>query len=94
MSPTAPLREMADASPNEKFRNANRLRRSLEPMGTPFLYAAFAGFPADYERACVEFERLRDHFLPPVPVLRTIDDRPRASRRRAARTTLVEAAAV
>ncbi len=50
------------------------------------------GRPADYERACVEFERLRDHFLPPVPVLRTIDDRPRASRRRAARTTLVTAA--
>jgi NDP-sugar pyrophosphorylase family protein len=54
------------------------------------------GRPADYERACVEFERLRDHFLPPTPVLRTIDERPTAPRRRVARRTLVvsEAAAV
>jgi len=45
------LNAMADASPSEKLREANRQRRSLEPMATPLLYAAFAGFPADYERA-------------------------------------------
>jgi hypothetical protein len=43
------LNSMAESSANEKFRNANRLRRDLEPMGTPFLYASFSGFPRDYE---------------------------------------------
>jgi hypothetical protein len=43
------LNSMAEGSSNEKFRNANLLRRDLEPMATPFLYAAFSGFPADYE---------------------------------------------
>jgi hypothetical protein len=45
------LNAIADASASAKLRDANRQRRSLEPMATPFLYAAFAGFPADYERA-------------------------------------------
>ncbi|HUQ27387.1 MAG TPA: glycosyltransferase 87 family protein [Usitatibacter sp.] len=45
------LNAMAESSANEKFRNANSLRRDLEPMGTPFLYASFAGFSADYERS-------------------------------------------
>ena len=45
------LNGIADASASVKLREANRERRSLEPMATPFLYAAFAGFPADYERA-------------------------------------------
>ena len=45
------LNEMADGSTNAKFRDANRLRRSLEPMATPFLYAAFSAFGTDYEAA-------------------------------------------
>jgi hypothetical protein len=43
------LNSMARSSTNEKFRNANSLRRDLEPMGTPFLYATFSAFPPDYE---------------------------------------------
>ena len=43
------LNAMAQASPSQKFRDANRLRRDLEPMGTPFLYATFSGFSPDYE---------------------------------------------
>ena len=43
------LNEMAKKSGNEKFRNANQLRRELEPMGTPFLYASFAGFSSNFE---------------------------------------------
>ena len=43
------LNSMAESSTNEKFRNANRLRRDLEPMGTPFLYASFSAFSGDYE---------------------------------------------
>ncbi len=45
------LNAMADSSGNPKLRSANRLRRDLEPMGTPFLYAAFSFFPRDYEIA-------------------------------------------
>ena len=45
------LNEMADSSANAKFRDANRLRRSLEPMATPFLYAVFSVFGPDYEPA-------------------------------------------
>jgi hypothetical protein len=45
------LNAMADASGSAKLREANRHRRSLEPMATPFLYAAFAVFPEDYRRA-------------------------------------------
>ncbi|MGZ6028509.1 MAG: glycosyltransferase 87 family protein, partial [Myxococcaceae bacterium] len=45
------LNAMADSSGNEKLRDANRLRRNLEPMGTPFLYAAFSVFSMDYETA-------------------------------------------
>jgi len=45
------LNAMADASASAKLREANRQRRTLEPMGTPFLYAAFAVFPEDYPRA-------------------------------------------
>ena len=52
------LNAKADASANAKFRNANRLRRSLEPMGTPFLYAAFSPFPADYETAQLGYTAL------------------------------------
>ncbi len=45
------LNAIADASANRKLRNANSLRRSLEPMGTPFHYASFSFFPRDYEAA-------------------------------------------
>jgi hypothetical protein len=45
------LNAMADASASVKLREANRQRRTLEPMGTPFLYAAFAVFPEDYRQA-------------------------------------------
>jgi hypothetical protein len=45
------LNAIADASPSEKLRNANRYRRGLEPMATPFLYSTFAALPPDYERA-------------------------------------------
>jgi NDP-sugar pyrophosphorylase family protein len=47
------------------------------------------GKPADYERACIEFERLRDQFVPPMPALRAIDERPTGARRRVARRDLV-----
>ena len=42
------LNEMVDAQGSPKLRAVNLLRRNLEPMGTPFLYAAFAFFPPDY----------------------------------------------
>ena len=45
------LNGMADASGSAKFRDANRFRRSLEPMATPFLYAVFSVFGTDYEAA-------------------------------------------
>ena len=45
------LNGMADASVSAKLRDANRLRRSLEPMATPFLYGLFSVFGADYENA-------------------------------------------
>ena len=45
------LNAMADASGSAKFRDANRFRRSLEPMATPFLYAVFSAFGTDYEAA-------------------------------------------
>jgi len=38
-------------SRSEKLHAANALRRTLEPMGTPFLYAVFAVFPDDYDAA-------------------------------------------
>ncbi len=38
-------------SRSEKLHAANALRRTLEPMGTPFLYAVFAVFPEDYDAA-------------------------------------------
>ncbi len=49
------LNAAADSSPSVKLRNANRQRRELEPMATPFLYSVFAAFPADYERAQAAF---------------------------------------
>jgi hypothetical protein len=52
------LNTLADSSPNVKFREANRLRRTLEPMGTPFLYAAFSAFPSSYEPAQALFTAL------------------------------------
>ena len=45
------LNAISDASSSRKLRDANRYRRTLEPMGTPFLYASFALFPDDYARA-------------------------------------------
>jgi hypothetical protein len=45
------LNGIADASSSAKLHAANAARRELEPMGTPFLYASFAAFPDDYERA-------------------------------------------
>ena len=45
------LNQMAEASADAKFRDANRLRRSLEPMATPFLYAVFSLFGTGYEAA-------------------------------------------
>lgn len=41
------------------------------------------GRPADYETACVEFERLRDHFLAPFIEPETTKVAPAAARRRA-----------
>lgn len=45
------LNGISDASSSAKLHAANAARRRLEPMGTPFLYASFAAFPDDYERA-------------------------------------------
>ena len=54
----ATLNAMSDASSSSKLHAANALRRSLEPMGTPFLYAAFAVLPRDYESAQAVFVTL------------------------------------
>ena len=54
----ATLNAMSDASSSGKLHAANALRRSLEPMGTPFLYAAFAILPQDYESAQAIFVTL------------------------------------
>ena len=54
----ATLNAMSDASSSGKLHAANAMRRSLEPMGTPFLYAAFAVFPRDYESAQAIFVTL------------------------------------
>lgn len=45
------LNGLSDASGSEKLHQANHHRRSLEPMGTPLLYATFQLAPADYDRA-------------------------------------------
>ncbi len=45
------LNALADASESRKLREANRQRRAIEPMGTPFLYASFAAFAGEFERA-------------------------------------------
>jgi hypothetical protein len=52
------LNALSDASSSRKFHEANAARRNLEPMGTPFLYAAFAIFPADYDQAQIVFASL------------------------------------
>jgi hypothetical protein len=52
------LNAMSDASSSRKLHEANAARRNLEPMGTPFLYAAFAIFPADYDQAQIVFASL------------------------------------
>jgi len=53
------LNTLADASASRKLHDANRYRRTLEPMGTPFLYASFSIFPSDYERAQALFAILQ-----------------------------------
>ena len=45
------LNALSEASASAKLRGANRYRHTLEPMGTPFLYASFALFPLDYDSA-------------------------------------------
>ncbi len=45
------LNATADASPSEKLRAANELRRELDPTGTPLFYATFALLPSDYDTA-------------------------------------------
>ena len=52
------LNAMSDASSSRKLHDANAARRNLEPMGTPFLYAAFSIFPADYDQAQIVFASL------------------------------------
>jgi len=47
------------------------------------------GKPADYEIACVEFERLREHFVPPVPQLIALSEARPTIRRRVPREILV-----
>lgn len=53
------LNAISDASQSARLRGANRYRRNLEPMGTPFLYASFAAFPRDYDRALELFGMLQ-----------------------------------
>lgn|GEM_PF-1882617 len=43
------LNALADSSSSLAFRRANERRRVLEPMGTPFLYAAYSAFPRDFD---------------------------------------------
>jgi hypothetical protein len=52
------LNAISDASSSPKLHDANEFRRALEPMGTPFLYASFAIFPADYDRAMIVYASL------------------------------------
>ena len=52
------LNVIADGSSNLKFRNANALRRNIEPMGTPFLYASFSLMPRDFEAAQILYTTL------------------------------------
>ena len=52
------LNAMSDASASRKLHDANAARRNLEPMGTPFLYAAFSIFPADYDQAQIAYASL------------------------------------
>ncbi len=53
------LNGMSDASESQKLHDANIKRRTLEPMGTPLLYATFALFPGDYDRAQTLFAFLQ-----------------------------------
>jgi Glycosyltransferase family 87 len=53
------LNAISDASSSEKLHHANSYRRTLEPMGTPFLYASFAIFPVDYDQAQALFAVLQ-----------------------------------
>ena len=48
---SAALARNAAASPGEKEQAANALRPQLDPTGTPFFYAAFAGLPRSYDVA-------------------------------------------
>jgi hypothetical protein len=45
------LNGISDASENAKLHHANYFRRSLEPMATPFFYAAFDLAPSEFENA-------------------------------------------
>jgi len=54
----ATLNALSDASSSNKLHAANALRRTLEPLGTPFLYAAFSILPGDYESAQAIFVTL------------------------------------
>jgi hypothetical protein len=52
------LNHLSDRYGSRKLRSANALRRTLEPMGTPFLYATFSLFPEDYDSAQAIFVTL------------------------------------
>ena len=53
------LNTIADHSPSEALRNANRFKREIAPTGTPLFYAAFAFLPDDYGAAHVLFAVLQ-----------------------------------
>jgi hypothetical protein len=53
------LNELSDASTSARLRMVNGMRRTLQPLGTPFFYASFSALPVDYERAHVIYAILQ-----------------------------------
>jgi hypothetical protein len=53
------LNALAEQSPSQALRNANRFKREIAPTGTPLFYAAFSFLPDDYGAAHVLFAVLQ-----------------------------------
>lgn len=49
------LNGVTQASPSTRLHIANRMRRAIEPTGTPLFYAAFAGLPRNFEQGYAAF---------------------------------------
>ena len=53
------LNTIAENSPSDALRNANRFKREIAPTGTPLFYASFSFLPDDYGAAHVLFALLQ-----------------------------------